>query len=81
MTKTKLARVENGYAEVLNETGRRIGTVRREKFGSTRTGTRWIARRFGQDIGYRDTRGDAVKLLEDRVAKIAAQINAFNAGA
>lgn len=58
-----LCNVEDGYAEVWKGKLQR-GSVSREKFGSTRTGTRWEARNLrGRVVGYGDTRADAVALV------------------
>lgn len=78
---TTLINAEDGYAEVLNANSRRIGTVSREKHGSTRTGTRWFAHRGNTEIGSADTRAAAVQLLVDHAAQREAQIAAFKAGA
>jgi hypothetical protein len=68
----RLSNVEDGYAEVLAPNGRVIGCVGREKHGSTRTGTRWVATyRVGGNLGYSDTRAAAVALVADRHAHLA----------
>jgi hypothetical protein len=61
--------IEAGYASVhapLREGGRSIkqGTLTQEKHGSTRTGTRWVARDLGGKVhAYGDTRDEAAAKL------------------
>lgn len=72
---TRLVDVEDGYARVVNaRTGNNLGTVTREKFGSTRTGTHWEARTASGVQGYGDTRAEAVALIAARHAKVAARL-------
>jgi len=72
--------IEAGYAEVLNAFGRRMGTLSRDKWGSTRTGTRWFAYRGKVMIGSADTRAEAAALIvkhrADAIAKAVAFIEA-----
>lgn len=70
----KLTNVEDGFARVVTDAGKTAGYVSREKHGSTRTGTRWVAHRLNTGsmlpLGYGDTRADAVKIITDRHAAI-----------
>ncbi len=71
----KLDRVEDGFARVTNsDTGRTIGYVYREKYGSTRTGTRWVATRTRTGslvLGYGDTRAEAVQAVVANAQRFA----------
>jgi hypothetical protein len=71
----RLVDVEDGFARVVNAaTGKTMGYVFREKFGSTRTGTRWVATRTRRDavpMGHGDTRAAAVRVLADHASKFA----------
>lgn len=63
-TNYKLDRVEDGFARVTTIDGTTIGYVSREKHGSTRTGTRWVATRTRtrtMTLGVGHTRRDAVE--------------------
>jgi uncharacterized membrane protein len=65
---TKLTKVEDGYAEIMNaDTGRRIGRVVREKSGSGRTSVSWFAygSRSRHVIGRGATRTEAVAIVRD----------------
>lgn len=68
-----LTNVEEGFARVM--VGRRtVGRVSREKYGSTRTGTHWIARSsWNGIIGYAATRDAAAKLVADDYTTRAAR--------
>lgn len=60
---TRLANVEDGYAEVIRtDTNRRIGRVSREKSGSLRTSVIWHAKGNGF-TGTAYTRSGAVALV------------------
>lgn len=62
-----LKNVEAGYARVASSTGHTLGYVVREKVGSTRTGTAWMAFTPGRNlIGQRDTREAAAALVVSR---------------
>lgn len=73
----KLTNVEDGFARVATDAGKTVGYVSREKHGSTRTGTRWVATRLRTSsmapLGYGHTRADAVKILTDRHAALYAK--------
>lgn len=61
---TNLRDVTSGYARVANETGHTIGRVSRERSGSTRTGTMWVAETAGRRaLGTAYTRDAAVALV------------------
>jgi len=74
---TILSEIEDGYARVRRENGRSIGTVVREKHGSTRTGTQWIAYSGRNVVGYSATRAGAVEALVASVKAHDAQRAAF----
>lgn len=77
---TNLVNVEAGHAEVHNaETGRRIGTVSREKSGSLRTTVIWRAYTGNTQVGYGDTRSAAVAALVAHVEAKRAAAAAFAA--
>lgn len=76
---TILSRVEDGFAQVNRLNGRSIGTVSREKFGSTRTGTRWVAMAGSRELGRPYSRTAAIALVADHAADRDAQVAAFRA--
>jgi hypothetical protein len=73
--------VEDGFARVVNAAGRPVGQVARDKRGSTRTGTQWNAKhRVYGDLGWKDTRAEAVKLVTDKQDELAAKMAARQEG-
>jgi hypothetical protein len=73
--------VEDGFARVVNDTGRAVGHVTREKHGSTRTGTMWFAHhRVYGNLGLKDTRAGAIKLVTDKQDELAAKMAARRPG-
>jgi hypothetical protein len=71
---TKLDRVEDGFARVINaDTGRTIGYVSREKHGSGRTSVRWTATRTRNTVilGYGYTRAEAVAVIVKNAQRFA----------
>lgn len=74
MTTYRFTDTEEGYARVLTEAGRSIGTVSCAKHGSTRTGIRWTARSSWRGIvGYGDTRAAAAQKVADEYAAYCAR--------
>lgn len=71
---TKLAEVEDGFARVLDaDTGRAIGHVTREKAGSSRTGTAWLAfTATGRELAKADTREQAITIVRQRTEQVRA---------
>ena len=72
---TKLARVEDGHAEVIDtDTNRRIGTVSREDPWKVVSGVRWNAYVGRTNVGHGYTRTEAV-------AKVVAHVESKRAAA
>jgi hypothetical protein len=74
---TTLTDIEEGYARVRRENGRAIGSVRSDKYGSTRTGVRWEARTGKTTVGYGTTRAEAVRKLVAYTEARDAQLDAL----
>ena len=73
-----LRNVSSGYAEIVNENGRRVGTVSKDIFaGSGRTSFIWRAYRSGQRIGYGYTRAEAVAVVTAAADEHAAKLDAI----
>lgn len=74
MNDVKLDSVEDGFARVVSRaSGQTLGYVTREKHGSTRTGTRWVATRTRSRVvtlGHGATRAEAVAHVVARARRV-----------